>query len=158
MCVSIFFLSRSFLIRVQECVGHGLLVPFAVRSARPGDFVARIRFTVAVHQGEPVRLCSHPPPFVSSEFSPADEELRALLTAPAKNEGPSEALPLSIKVGLSCTTHDLVSLVLHRSQSIACSMIWRGQQLPQQTRAKTQSWLTRRPRAHVLCPSAPSGR
>eukprot|EP00045_Choanoeca_perplexa_P009985 m.99537 g.99537 ORF g.99537 m.99537 type:complete len:416 (-) comp15100_c0_seq13:429-1676(-) len=86
------------LLGLKECLTHNLVVPFAPRTAKPGEFTARIRYTVVVQEDQTTRLCSHPAPFVQSQYSLSEPSWVEMLAEAAPSEGPSEAAPVNTTV------------------------------------------------------------
>lgn len=66
---------------LTECVSHDLVSPLPVLVEEKGEFVAQFKFTVLITPSGPIRLNSHPLPYVSSEHKIVDEELVKLLKA-----------------------------------------------------------------------------
>ena len=71
---------RAWRMGVVECVKHNLFVEYPVLYEKDNEFVAQVKFTVALlPSGNVARTTSSPPPVANSEKSLTDEALVALL-------------------------------------------------------------------------------
>jgi len=71
---------------VIELVNHGLVTPYPVLYEKQGEFVAQIKFVVAIMPNATNRLTGHPLPLVTSERKIEDAELLALLATSTKKK------------------------------------------------------------------------
>ncbi|KAK3003812.1 hypothetical protein RJ639_018956 [Escallonia herrerae] len=70
-----------------ECVNHDLLQPYPVLYEKPGDLVARIKFTVLLMPNGSDRITSHPLQELNpTKTTAGDAEIKSWLTLPVKSK------------------------------------------------------------------------
>ncbi|CAN6576110.1 unnamed protein product [Malus baccata var. baccata] len=69
-----------------ECVNHELLQPYPVLHEKPGDFVARIKFTVLLMPNGSDRITSHPVQELQPTKQVDDPEIKAWLSLATKKK------------------------------------------------------------------------
>lgn len=75
---------RAWRMGVVECVKHNLFVEYPVLYEKDNEFVAQVKFTVALlPSGNVARTTSSPPPVANSEKSLTDEALVGVQPSPS---------------------------------------------------------------------------
>jgi len=80
---------------ITELNNHGMVVPYPVLYEKQGEFVAQIKFVVAIMKSYTNKLTGHALPLVTSEHKITDQALLDLLAQPTgkDNKKPAVAAP-----------------------------------------------------------------
>jgi len=72
---------------IVECLNHGLVVPYPVLYEKQGEFVAQFKFTALIQpNGTIMPITTNKPPFVKSDKSIDDPQLKQLLQTNIKKK------------------------------------------------------------------------
>jgi len=71
---------------VTELASHGLIVPYPVLYEKPGEYVAQLKFVVAIMKSGTNKLTGHALPLVTSEYKLEDPEIQQLLAQPTSKK------------------------------------------------------------------------